>query len=76
MQLILIKELVEAIGSSVIFLVLLVHDVDVVNKLDQELLHALRSCHELHDLVQGAIQFSFDDLTVDLEVLLESLECC
>ena len=52
------------------------HDVDVVNKLDQELLHALRSCHELHDLIQGAIQLRFDDLTVDLEVLLESLECC
>ena len=76
MQLILVEKLVEAIGSSVIFLVLLVHDVDVVNKLDQELLHALRSCHELHDLIKGAIQLSLDDLTVDLEVLLESLECC
>lgn len=75
MQLILVKKLVEAIGSRVIFFVLLVHDVDVVNKLDQELLHALRSCHELHDLIQGAIQLRFDDLTVDLEVLLESLEC-
>ena len=76
MQLILVKKLVEAIGSSVIFFVLLVHDVDVVNKLDQELLHALRSRHELHDLIKGAIQLRFNDLTVDLEVLLESLECC
>ena len=74
MQLILIKKLVETIGSCIVFFVLLVHDVDVVNKLDQELLHALRSCHELHDLVQGAVQLSLDDLTVDLEVLLESLK--
>ena len=34
MQFILVKELVETIGSRVIFFVLLVHDVDVVNELD------------------------------------------
>lgn len=51
------------------------HNVDVVDELCEEALHALGCRGEFHDLVQRSIAFCLSYLPVDLEVLLEALQC-
>lgn len=73
-QLVLIKELVEAACPRIVLLILLVHDADVLYELVQEGLHALGRGYKLHDLVQGSVALCAADGAVDLIVLLKSLQ--
>ena len=51
-QLVLVQKLVETVGPRVILLVLPMHNVDVVDELGQEVMHAFGSRRKFHDLVQ------------------------
>ena len=51
-QLILVQKLVETVRPRVILLVLPMHNVDVVDELGQEVMHAFGSRRKFHDLVQ------------------------
>lgn len=71
MQLVIIQELVEAVGARIVLLILLVHDGDVIDEFAQKRHHALRCSCELHDLIERPIDFSLRDGAMDLEVALE-----
>ena len=74
-QLILVEELVKRVGARIVFLILFVHNRDVVNEFDQERLHTLGKCREFHDIVQSPRALRLSYLPMDLVVLLESLQC-
>ena len=74
MQLVLIEELIEAARTSIVLLILLVHDADVLNELIEKACHAFGRSNKLHDFVQGTMRLRIADGSMDLIVLLIALQ--
>ena len=72
MQFVVVEKFIETICSGVIFLVLFVHDSDIVNELIQKTLHSFSCSREFHYLIHRARNLRLLDLTMDLEILLEA----
>lgn len=72
MEFVVVKELIEGIGSCVVLLILLVHNRDVVDKFGEEGLHPFDRGCELHNFVERSIQLCLGEGAVDLEVLLKA----
>lgn len=72
MEFVVVKELIEGIGSCVVLLILLVHNRDVVDKFGEEGLHPFDRGCELHNFVERPIQLCLAEGAVDLEVLLKA----